>query len=279
MHVDAHDFVAVMAPALFRSAALASSGRRPAVIRKPPEQVPGSDTEVDRASRVDVLSGLDLRIQEMLLSITFEHWPFVAVLVEEETATKAKFPPTSTHHVLIDPVDGTRNYLNGDPHYCHIVALMRGPEMIATLLYSHAAGRLYVAIRGSGARVLSPTHEATAVRIPSSFPATFFHHVSRVPDAALDDLRSAGLTPAVSTQNASDILGLLGGEASGFISCKPLVYDVWAPGMIVQEAGGWLSDWCGSPLVFEGRGRLPHVLIATSSEVAAAAVERLARYG
>jgi fructose-1,6-bisphosphatase/inositol monophosphatase family enzyme len=278
MDVDANEFVSVMAPLLFRSAALASGHSSSTALHKAHEYVPGSENEIDRASRVDILSAIDLTIQEMLLSVVLEHWPSVSVLVEEETPMKAKFATSSDFHVLIDPVDGTKNYLKGDQRYCHIVSLVCGTEMLATLVYSHASGRLFVAVRGSGAYILSASNQRLAVQIPRSATKTLFHHVSRVPEEALRELGSAGFRVAVSTQNASDILTLLNGEANGFISYMPLVYDVWSPGMIIQEAGGWLSDWFGHPLIFEGRARLPHVLIAASSQVATSVIERLSKY-
>ena len=278
MHVDANEFVSVIAPMLFRSAAVASGDSSSRAIRKAREFVPGSETEIDRASRVDVLSESDLIIQEMLLSVVLKHWPFVSVLVEEETPTKARFAASSAFQVLIDPIDGTKNYLKGDRRYCHIVSLISGNEMSATLVYSHASGVLFVAVRGSQAYALSASSQALSVQIPESAAKTFFHHVSRIPEAALRELGSVGFEVAVSTQNASDILTLLSGEASGFISYMPLVYDVWSPGMIIQEAGGWLSDWFGRPLVFDGRARLPHILVAASSQVAAPVIERLSKH-
>src|SRR5262249_11681131 len=148
-NVDPQEFVAVMAPSLFQAAAFASHKRSSVLIRKSHESVPGSEAEPDRASRVDILSDVDLAIQEMLVNVISQHWPFVGVIAEEDTPLKAKFQGSSaTFCVLIDPVDGTKNYLKGDSRYCHIVSLTRHQEMLATLLYSHSTDRLFVAVRG-----------------------------------------------------------------------------------------------------------------------------------
>jgi fructose-1,6-bisphosphatase/inositol monophosphatase family enzyme len=272
------EFVAVMAPQMLRVAALASATKCSRVSHKALEHVAGSEGEVGRQSRVEVFSALDISIQEMLLSAVYEHWPFVRVLAEEDTLMNANFGASSEFWVLIDPLDGTKNYLEQDPRYCHIVSLVHRDKMLASLLYSHAVGRLFVATRGGGTNLFSLAGRAGPVGIPTCPAKVFLHHVSRIPEALLNEIRSQELKIGASTQNATDILSLIEGKASGFISYAPVVYDVWSPGMIIQEAGGWLSDWAGRPLIFNGQTRLPHVLIASSSAVAYPIIERLSRY-
>jgi fructose-1,6-bisphosphatase/inositol monophosphatase family enzyme len=84
----------------------------------------------------------------------------------------------------------------------------------------------------------------------------------------MNSLRLLGYHVKPSSQNATDILAMLDGGIAGFISLFPGVYDVWSPAAIIQESGGWLSDWLGSSLRFDRKTRVPHVLVAATEKIA-----------
>ncbi len=276
--ITSREFIDIMVPCLLQAAKMASHAGQITILQKKHELIDGAEDESDRISRVDVFSNVDVAIQEMFLKIILEHWPFVSILAEEDSPTKIKFPTSSQYTVLIDPIDGTRNYLRGSPEYCHIISLAHDRKMLVTLLYSHALEQLYVAAQSEGAFLVSDLNQFSVIRIPKSSTNVLFHHVSRIPKTVLEAVESIGLKPAISVQNASNIMTLLDGKATGFVSYTPLVYDVWSPGMIIQEAGGWVSDWLGHPLIFDGRARLQHILIASSFKTAGPVIEKLSKF-
>jgi fructose-1,6-bisphosphatase/inositol monophosphatase family enzyme len=224
--------------------------------------------EPNSASRVGVFSRVDLEIQEILLKFIYEKWPFLSVLAEENSKTVSKFQVDSPYCLLIDPVDGTKNYLNGGSDFCHTISLMKDGIMLVSMVYSHARKRLYGAIANQGALVFSKEYSRKRIVVEPPKGNIFLYHVSRITSELLQDLRMLNYTITPSSQNASDILSMLDGNIIGFISLTPIVYDVWSPAMIVQEAGGWVSDWFGNPLRFETKVRIPQAFVAASEEIA-----------
>lgn len=224
--------------------------------------------EPDSQSRIGVVSAVDLEIQELLLKFVYEKWPFISVLAEEKTETMHKFRIDSSYCLLVDPIDGSKNYLAGSSEFCHTVSLMKEKSMLVSMIYSHAKKKLFVATAGRGAQVFS--HESSPKRavLESKDENIFLCHVSRIASELKNDLRELGYDVRPSSQNATDILSMLDRGTIGFISLTPVIYDVWSPAMVIQEAGGWLSDWLGTPLQFEMQARVPHVLISTSKEIA-----------
>lgn len=168
--------------------------------------------------------------------------------------------------MLVDPIDGTSRYCQGESMFCHTVSLMQGRQMLASLIYSHLFKRLYTAVAGTGTWVTAFGSTPKLIRLAPSQGRTFLHHVRRIPSGVLKGLRTKGYSPVESSQNASDLIAMLTNDVAGFISVKPGVYDVWSPAMLVQEAGGWLSDWQGNSLEFSGELRVPEVLVTRSEE-------------
>lgn len=269
--IDPRDFVRLMRPQMERVASFARE-------RQPHATAWGKDGgqqtvehEEGHAVRVGTVSDVDMGIQELLLGFVLKRWPFVRVLAEEETETRKAFGEDGEYCVLLDPIDGTKPFLRGESGFCHIVSLMRGPEMCASLVYSHVKRELFAAVSGQGAE-RSPCGQppARTYLAEQTDRQIVLRHVSRIPDALVTALSAAGYEVLVSEQNATDILGMIDdGSVRGFISREPVTYDVWSPGMVVQEAGGWIGDWRGSPLRFSGQERIPSVLVAASAQVAA----------
>src|SRR3546814_16653445 len=78
--------------------------------------------------------------------------PDDAILVEEGGAQKGNRAP-SRHTWVIDPLDGTSNYLRGFPHWCVSIALCEGPEPIHAVIFDPLRNELFTASRGSGMQV------------------------------------------------------------------------------------------------------------------------------
>jgi fructose-1,6-bisphosphatase/inositol monophosphatase family enzyme len=267
--IDIKEFVSVIGSELEQIAQMTLKRRATAVaVSKPSEPGDTVEHESDADSRVGVLSTVDLEVQERLLRVAHAKWPFIAVLAEEETETRSLFNANSPYCLLLDPIDGTKQYLGGSPEFCHTVSLAYGTAMLVSLVYTHAQGRLLAAVSGQGAWVFSGGALREKVSIRPGERGVFLCHVSRVPEAVKTGLGRLGYEVRPSSQNATDILAMLDNDVAGFVSFCPNVYDVWSPAMIIQEAGGWLSDWRGEPLEFDRKSRLPHVLVSVFEDAA-----------
>ncbi len=227
--------------------------------------------------RTQVISQVDIKVQEILLKFILENWPFVSLLVEEDTNTKKSFQDGHKYYILLDPIDGTSRYIAGSSQYCHTVALMKDKDMIVSILYSHKYKKLYFSIKNQGAFYIRNNKE-NRIKISCKSSDTILFHVDRIPNELNKELTQFGYRMTPSSQNATDILGILYEGTKGFISLNPVIYDVWAPALIIAEAGGWVSDWKGDPPVFNKKARIPHLLIARSEADAKNALKILGKY-
>src|SRR5215510_10627944 len=103
------------------------------------------------------LTDADLSVQAFLEVVLLSRLPEIAFFSEEqEQSLNAKyFPPGAEFEVLLDPIDGTRAYLDGAEKYQIIVTLREHRSVAAALCYMPRREQCYVAIRGKGAFVYS----------------------------------------------------------------------------------------------------------------------------
>lgn len=253
-----------MAPQLQSVAALALE-RQPAAlaISKPIQAAPEVAYEQEAAARVGVFTRVDVEIQELLSNFLRGTWPFLSILAEEETGRDSDAQSGQEYCAVLDPIDGTKSYLAGGRKFCHIVSLMQGKQMLASLVYSHVREQLFTAVAGGGAQVVRPGAAPERIRVAAGDSRVFLHHV-RIRPEDLAEVSRLGYDLVASTQNANDILNMLANGARAFVSFQPVIHDVWSPAMIVREAGGWLGDWLGREPVFLGKSRIPHLFLAQS---------------
>lgn len=278
-YLDPELFVNLMTPQLESVAKLALRKQSTChTIYKSDDQDDLKHQEKDRQSRVGVFSLVDLEIQENLLGFIYKNWSFVSILAEEDTVTKKKFKEKQKYYVLLDPIDGSKYYLQNDTKFCHIISLMKDTDMLVSMVYSHARNKLYTAIANVGTRAFSNSTGYQDIKLVPRQENIFLHHVDRIPETLVTELCSLDNEVVVSSQNATDILNMLDGNIAGFISKRPIIYDVWSPAMIVQEAGGWVSDWHGSSLTFSRKERVTNILVSRTEQEAKNVLPILAKY-
>ena len=156
------------------------------------------------------------------------------------------------HRWIIDPLDGTTNFLHGIPLFAVAIALQRGDEIVASVIYNPVMEELFVAEKGGGAwlddrkrlRVAGRKHLADAV-IATGIKAT------GTPDDARTLKQLGAISPATAgirrTGSAStDLAWLAAGRIDGYWEARLQPWDV-APGwLLLREAGGTMSDYAGS---------------------------------
>src|SRR3546814_11349554 len=124
---------------------------------------------MDYASEVDGLA------EEAIIKELRRANPDYAILAEEGGAQKGNRGP-SRHTWVIDPLDGTSNYLRGFPHWCVSIALCEGPEPIHAVIFDPLRNELFTASRGSGMPVnerrmrVADRRELTGEGVITGFP-------------------------------------------------------------------------------------------------------------
>ena len=170
---------------------------------------------------------------------------------------------------IVDPIDGTKNFVRGIPLWATLIALEERGEVTVGVVHNPARGDLYWARRGGGAW---KNGERVRVSDVSTLDRAFFVH------AGLRLLRAAGcwdgfvrLVDATDRQRGfGDYVGyglLAEGKAEIYMEVDLKPWDLAAPRILVEEAGGRFTDLAGRPTIYSGtalatNGRLHDAVLA-----------------
>jgi myo-inositol-1(or 4)-monophosphatase len=197
----------------------------------------------------DFVSNADKRAEEIVFTELQKARPTYSFLGEEGTEVTGS---DGQHRWIVDPLDGTTNFLHGIPMFACAIALERNTEIVASVIYNPVMDELFTAEKGGGAwlndrkrlRVAGRKHLADAVVV------TGINSRGRALDI-LQLKQLAQVTPAVAgirrTGSAStDLAWLAAGRFDGYWEAGLAPWDV-APGwLVLREAGGTMSDYAGT---------------------------------
>jgi len=206
----------------------------------------------------DYVTAVDRESEEAIRSFLRDATPDVAILAEESGGERGD------RFWAVDPLDGTTNFLLGFPVVAVSVALVEGGRPVAGAIHAPVLGLSFSAARGLGAwsgsepiRV-SPRPPERAI-VAMAFP---FRAKSLMPryQAALgkvialtEDVRRAGAA-------SLDLAWVATGVFDGYFELNLSVWDIAAGALLVEEAGGVVTDWEG------GAGYLSGNIIAGSPQ-------------
>jgi len=218
-----------------------------------------------KSHRHDPVTIYDRRAEEAILSVLSGHDPDHAVLAEESGRSGPPGAPTW----VIDPLDGTNNFLRGIPHFSVSIALEIAGDRVAACVYDPIRQETFTAARGEGARLNDqpirvsshPTLEGAAIAVGLS------HVPSRRAQslAQLSGLIAAARALRTTGSAALDLAYVAAGrfDVAWYLALSP--WDVAAGCLLVEEAGGRVSALDGQELVDPLRG-----LIASNGRFEAA---------
>lgn len=207
-----------------------------------------SNFSVDFKGKNDLVTEADVRAEEEILSCIRSEYPDDHFLAEE-TTEKVSLPEGRTW--LIDPIDGTTNFTHGFPVYCVSIGLWEDREPKMGLVLEVPRDECFTALAGKGAFLdgnpisVSKCEDPKNALIGTGFP---YNDLSLV-DHYIDFFRSLmSDTQGVRRPGAAsfDLCCLACGRFDGFYEYSLSPWDVGAAALIVQEAGGVVSDWAGS---------------------------------
>lgn len=202
--------------------------------------------------RLDYASEVDSQAEEAIVKELRRSFPDYAVLGEEGGAQKAG-RGGGRFTWVIDPLDGTSNYLRGFPHYCVSIALVENGEPTHGVIFDPLRNELFTASRGGGA-LLNDRKIRVAERkdLAGSVIVTGFPPRERVRiDAQLgcvrellrdaEDVRRTGSA-------ALDLAYVAAGRVDGYFEAGVMPWDIAAGVLMVREAGGRVCDFKGASL-------------------------------
>ncbi len=203
--------------------------------------------QIEEKHRSGLVTYVDRTAEQMLVERLGTLLPEAGFFTEEETVSRE----TQTRLCwVIDPLDGTTNYLHGIPHYSISVGLRSGSEVILGIVYHVVRDEMYHAVRNGGAwcddapiRVSERKALAEAL-VATGFP---YHNLSRL-EPWLNMLRIV-TTQARAVRRfgsaALDLAYVACGRFDVFYEYGLNAWDVAGGALLVHEAGGRISDFQG----------------------------------
>jgi myo-inositol-1(or 4)-monophosphatase len=195
----------------------------------------------------EFVSTADLQAERILKAELVRARPGYGLLFEEGGATEGSDPQ---HRWIVDPLDGTTNFLHGIPHFAISIALERDGEIVAGLVYEPTRDEMFWAEKGAGAylndrrlRVSGRRQLADAV-IGTGIP---FGGRGDHPEYLATLARVMAATSGVRRLGAAalDLAYVAAGRYDGFWEFGLFPWDIAAGLLLVREAGGFVSDLAG----------------------------------
>jgi myo-inositol-1(or 4)-monophosphatase len=201
----------------------------------------------------DFVSEVDLAAEACILAVARRDLPGATILAEESAATTSPDRVAKGLALVIDPLDGTTNFLHGYPEYAVSIAALIDGEPVAAVVYDVPGDELFTASRGGGAFCngapirVSTIADPQRALIGTGFPfkdandiAPYQAQMSRVM-AQVSGVRRPGAA-------SIDLASVAAGRFDAFWENMLSPWDFAAGMLLVREAGGTVTDLRGSPL-------------------------------
>ena len=217
--------------------------------------------EVEEKGRNDLVSEVDRQAEDVIADTILRAYPGHGIIGEEhgvrapqeqgqgdgqgEGSAKEEFT------WIIDPLDGTTNFLHGIPHFCTAIGVRKGATLLHGVVVDHVRGEEFIASRGAGAylngrRIRVGRRVAVADSIIGGglpFPSVAEH--LEVYSAVAKHLMRHCRTLRRQGSAALDLAYVAAGRLDGFFEIGLKVWDTAAGAVLVREAGGFVGDAAG----------------------------------
>jgi myo-inositol-1(or 4)-monophosphatase len=202
---------------------------------------------------VDLVTEVDEQAEQVIRESLLGAFPAYGMLAEEGGALEGE----KDARWIVDPLDGTTNYAHGLPIFCVSIALESSGEVVLGLVHDPIREETYVAERGGGATLndepirVSDTGELIQALIATGFP----YDRPKMPEALEHFGRFAAITRGMRRlgSTALDLCYVAAGRLDGYYERGIWAWDLAAGSLILEEAGGKVTDYRGSILNLEGR--------------------------
>jgi myo-inositol-1(or 4)-monophosphatase len=234
--------------------------------------------KISYKGEVDLVTQADKRSEEAIVRRLTEFFPKHSIAAEEGSGSEKD----SEFRWHVDPLDGTTNFAHGYACFCVSIALAQRETVIAAVVYNPFSEELFSAARGQGATLNGkPIRVSQSNTLATSLLCTGFPVQNRQLSPNLQfygdfTMRSHGVRRDGSA--ALDLACVAAGRFDGFWEFGLKKWDTAAGILLIEEAGGRVSDFAGAPYQLGGP-----VILATNGliheEMRAAALETRVRIG
>lgn len=205
-----------------------------------------SKEDIHLKKKADFVTRVDNESERIILSLIKEHFPDHRILAEESL----KEIETKMYRWIIDPLDGTTNFVHGYPVFSISIALEYRKEIVLGVVFDPSRDELFTAEKGRGAFLNNRRISVSDIRdigyglITTGFPFRQKDMISKYLEVfknvflEVSDLRRAGSA-------ALDLAYLACGRCDGFFEIGLSTWDIAAGEILIREAGGIVTDFGG----------------------------------
>lgn len=208
---------------------------------------------VEYKGEVDLVTEADRNSEKLIVGRIRRQWPSHDLIGEEGSRTETG----SDFRWYVDPLDGTTNFAHGYPVFCVSIALEYKGERIAGVVYDPCRDEMFAAEKGAGSwlngrtiRVSQVQHLAESL-VATGFPSHKRHKNPNIHFYHQITLRSHGVRRAGSA--ALDLCCVACGRYDGFWEFNLNSWDTAAGVLLVEEAGGTVTNFTGGPFHISSR--------------------------
>ena len=206
-----------------------------------------SQLQVSRKGPGDFVSNADVFTEKKLVEFIKKTRPNDAIVSEECGEIPAQ--NGSPYKWVMDPIDGTNNFLHAVPFFAVSLALMREDEVIAGVIYNPITTELYYAEKGQGAFVMTPTGD-TRLRVSGrtnleqSMVSTNSYALKNI-NGLVERMIGKPFCFRCIGSTALALAHVAAGQLDVFFDCRCHIWDLAAGYLLVKEAGGIVQTWDG----------------------------------
>ncbi len=204
----------------------------------------------------DFVTTYDLKVEVHLKEGLSALLPDAGFLAEESGSSSLG----GTYHWVIDPIDGTTNFMHGFPMFCHAVALMKNNKPVLAAIYNPSTKEMFSALEGNGAYLnerpihVSACKDLSMALVAIGFPyertniSSWMEKITKILQAA-HGLRRPGSA-------SLDFCYVACGRLDAFVEGNLQPWDFTPGSLILKEAGGQPLNWKGEELIYGGRSNI-----------------------
>jgi myo-inositol-1(or 4)-monophosphatase len=197
--------------------------------------------QVSQKSLGNFVSSADLRIEKVLQTELHKARPSFGMITEE--SGEVLFADESDSRWIIDPLDGTKNFIHGIPHFAISVAFEQRGEVVAGITYDPVKDEMFAAEKGCGAfmndkRLRVSNRKTMSESLIATGPSlvhkeSYFNFLQKI-HATIFGFRRMGAS-------SLDLAYVAAGRLDAFIEMEPLIWDTAVGALLVRESGGFVT--------------------------------------
>lgn len=198
----------------------------------------------------DIVTAADAEAEQAIVATIAAAFPDHAIL-GRESGDKPAAKPDSPYRWVVDPLDGSMNFIHGFPYFAVSIALVKGNELTHAVVLDPTRDELFTAIKGRGAQLNNaPIRTSGCTRMQEALVGTVLP-TRKSPRLArylpIFNALAQKCTLRRAGACALDLAYVAAGRLDGFFLLTLRPWDVAAGALLVTEAGGRIGDLAGGP--------------------------------